>query len=85
MRPASQILNLNEWAIETTGLDGWWACIQFDRAVSWFGRYVESKLSEYEDGTQVHSLADLLGVENEKQDAKAFIAAFGGALRTVNT
>jgi hypothetical protein len=85
MRAASQILNLNEWAIETTGLDGWWACIQFDRAVSWFGRYVESKLSEYEDGKAVYSLVELLGEGDEQQDVHAFIAAFGGALRTVNT
>lgn len=80
------ILNLNQWALDTTGLDGWWAALQLDRAVSWFGRFVESALDEMRDGKPVHSLEELLGDEtNGEGDLQAFLTAFGGALRRINT
>lgn len=61
-KPASEILRLNEWALETTGLDGWWAAIQFDRAVCWLGRHVENKLLETDsNGRSQHRLEDILG------------------------
>lgn len=73
--------------METTGLDGWWAALQLDRAVSWFGRFVESALDEMDDGKPVHSLEELLGDSdtNGEGDLQAFLAAFGGALRSINT
>lgn len=77
-------MQVHEWALDTTGLDGWWAAVQFDRAVSWFGRYIESKLSEYEDGEPVYSLDELLDATPE-HDGRAFIQLFAGALGVVNT
>jgi hypothetical protein len=84
-RPASQILGINQWALETTGLDGWWAGLQLDRAVSWVGRYIESKLSEIEDGEPVHSLSDLLDTEDVVLDGKALVQHLSQALGVVNT
>lgn len=37
-----------------------WTALQFDNAVMTFGRHIEAKLSEFQDGRQVHNLRDLL-------------------------
>lgn len=57
--------------------------MQFDRAVSWFGRYVESKLSELDkDGKPLHTLDELLDTDtdtafNTPEGLAAFGALFG--------
>jgi len=65
---------------QTTGLDGWWVALQFDKAVVWFGRYVEAKCSETDDhGNHRHSLETLLGEKDTSanQSVQALIALFG--------
>lgn len=63
--PPSRLLNLRRWANEVThGLGGWWTCYQFDSAITWFGRYIENKLTETEtvgkETRQKYQLRDLL-------------------------
>lgn len=54
-------MNLKAWARKTSGFDGWWEALQFDRAVSWFGRYVEARLSETDSqGNYLYTLEDML-------------------------
>ena len=68
MRPASEILNLRAWARRKYRLDGWWASVQLDHAVTWVGRYVENKLMERDtEGHELYDLDVLLsdGSENE--------------------
>lgn len=61
MRPASEILNLREWVRRKYRLDGWWASIQLDHAVTWVGRYVENQLMERDtDGNTRYDLDALL-------------------------
>lgn len=84
MRPASQILKLRQWVQETSGFDGWWECFQLDRAVSWFGRYVENKLSKLDKtGHPIYRLEELLSID-DKADLKQTLAALGAALGTIN-
>lgn len=65
---------------ERTGFDGWWEALQLDRAVSWFGRYVESKLHETDKrGNPRYELEDLLADQqtNSQDGLKALAAMFG--------
>lgn len=79
-RAASEIVNLRQWVRERTGFDGWWEALQLDRAVSWFGRYVESKLSETDKkGNPRYQLEDVLADEqvNSVEGIQALAAMFG--------
>jgi len=87
MRPASQLLNLTAWVRREFGdwRDGWWECYQFDRAVSWLGRYVENKMSELNrDGEPMHTLEDLLAESDTTMNSReglAWLAAQFGVIR----
>lgn len=87
MRPASQILNLTHWVKSKHGewRDGWWECLQLDRAVSWLGRYVESKMSELDrDGNPVYTLEELLEDTDTTMNSReglAWLAAQFGVIR----
>jgi hypothetical protein len=68
------------------GLDGWYAAFLLDRAVTWFGRYVENKLMERDrNGKPVHTLEALLRDADEapRSDLHALVAALGGSARVV--
>lgn len=58
----SEQLELRAWFDEMTdGLSGWLLCDQVDRAVTFFGRHVESKLHETnESGQFVYTLEELI-------------------------
>jgi hypothetical protein len=60
---ASELLELRQWADrETNGLSGWLICFLFDRAVTFWGTYVEGKLNEVDKHTfqPLHTLDELL-------------------------
>lgn len=81
--PPSQQLNLLPWADEVThGLGGWWTCFQFDRAIVWFGRYVESRLSERHPDTHQPqwTLEELLD-PSKRKGLKEFKHDFAGFVR----
>jgi hypothetical protein len=83
-KPASEIVGVREWIQDEFGFDGWWEALQFDRAVSWFGRYMESALMEIDDkGNHVHSLRELLEDDDERwkmtgDDIRQLQRTFGG-------
>lgn len=87
MRPASQLLNLTAWVKREFGdwRDGWWECYQLDRAVSWFGRYVENKLSELDkDGNPIYTLEELLTDKDTRTNSPeglAWLAAQFGVIK----
>lgn len=60
-RAASDILRIREWVRETSGFDGWWEALQFDRAVTYAGRFIENKLNELDSkGHPRHTINELL-------------------------
>lgn len=61
-RPASDICDIATLADrETHGLAAWWTCYQFDRAVTWFGRWMDAKLAETDaDYKSKYTLSELL-------------------------
>jgi hypothetical protein len=73
-RSASDILNIAAWVERTYGFDGWWTAFQFNRAVTYFGRYIEAASMERDDKQQlVYTLDELLsyGVGGVMQTAIA--------------
>ena len=81
--PASLMLRVREWATAKTGLDGWWTALQFDRAVAWFGRHVESLLSETDEhGHTKHTLAEVLGDEPDTDEAMSWLTGMFGVINT---
>ena len=84
-KPPSDILNVRRLSDELTGLgdDDDWTCYQFDNAVTMFGRWVESKLSEYENGKPVYTLERLLSKEwnaIQYEDFKNLITSIAGGI-----
>lgn len=59
-----------------------WLCFCFDRAVTWFGRHVESKLQEFdkESGEFEYTLDDLLRDDDEVVDNMAELARMDALL-----
>jgi hypothetical protein len=69
--------------METTGLDGWWEAFQLDKAVSWFGRYVENKLNETDSrGRSRYTLDEILGTD--ASNAQKGLAELGAAFGVIN-
>lgn len=73
-------MELSAWADEMTqGLAGWFLCDQVDRAVTFFGRYIEAKLHETdENGKFIHTLEELLddrmrGLSDFKKDFPSLV------------
>lgn len=63
------------------GFDGWWECVQFDRAVTWFGRHVENKLMERDDnGRSLYTLEMILDIEPDEAQQRANFDAFAAML-----
>ena len=87
MRPASQLLNLTAWVQREFGdwRDGWWECYQFDRVVSWFGRYVENRMNELDkDGHPIYTLEELLTDKDTRTNSPeglAWLAAQFGVIK----
>lgn len=76
-------MNLTPWVRQAYSWDGWWTCLQFDLAVSWFGRYVESRLMERDSkGNAVTTLEDLLKDGGSSQNN--ILNQFASALKVVN-
>lgn len=66
------------WASQYLGLTDTWTAIQFDAAVSYFGRWVDNRLSEFEkDGSAKYRLEDLLADESKPVSLVEFFSAFG--------
>lgn len=64
----------------TYNLDGWWTCVQVDRAVSWAGRYIENRLAERDQqGHALYDLDSLLSQDeiNSPEAIRALMAMFG--------
>lgn len=47
-----------------------WTALQFDNAVMVFGRWVEGKLNEFQDGKPLHTLRDLLDMPLTMQEKR---------------
>ncbi len=76
-------MKISPWVQQTTGLEGWWVAVQFDRAVSWFGRYIESKLDERDQhGEPLYTLEGLL--QEPDVDNKSGIAALSAIFGVIN-
>jgi hypothetical protein len=58
------------WASDILGCDDWFTAHQFNAAVSWFGRYVENRLHEYDDKAKrpKYSLEELLSPDPLPQE-----------------
>jgi hypothetical protein len=73
----SSLLGINEWASELTGMDDTWTALQFDNAVTLFGRFIENKLEETDSkGKYVNKLSDLL--DDKPRTIQDFAKQFGG-------
>lgn len=76
-QPPSVILRLNEWVENTYQMDGWWTCIQFDRAVTYLGGWVDNKLLERDEkGHAIYTLEQLLA-EKDTSSAASFLELVG--------
>lgn len=72
-------MRLNQWVETRYGMDGWWTCMQFDRAVLYLGNWVDAKLLERDqEGHQVYTLDDLL-YETDANTDDAFLRLVGYA------
>lgn len=60
-----------------------WTALQFDNAVMVFGRWVESKLNEFSDGRQVHTLRELLDIPLTPQEKRDMNRAALAGLRVL--
>ena len=84
---ASEIAGVGAWVQAAYGFDPWWTCFCFDNAVTRFGGWVESQLSQYDDkGRPRYSLRQLLapdfepgrGRKLEGKEAEAVLLQFFG-------
>ncbi len=66
-KPASEVVKVQDFLIETIGREDRYAELCFDEAVYLFGKIVEGKLAETDKkGRAKHKLADLLRDEDDK-------------------
>jgi hypothetical protein len=88
-QPASDILALDDFCEELTGLPGpdeltaW----QFNNAIEYFGRWIDGKANELDkDGQFVHSINDLLdGKTLTPSKVNAIMGMFGGEMISLET
>jgi len=60
VRP-SEFVGLREWVQHTFGWDDYWACLQFDMAVTHFGTLIENKLNEVDGkGKAIYKIEQIL-------------------------
>jgi len=72
-------MKIRQWVRETSGFDGWWESLQFDRAVTYAGRFIENKLNELDSkGNHTHTMEELLGENTNNQQA-----GFAGLMATL--
>lgn len=61
----SDLLGIPEWTTELFGEPCLWTAYQFDRAVVYLSRWIESKLSEVDkQGKPIYQLEDLLSQQH---------------------
>lgn len=68
------------------GNNGYWASLQLDNAVIWFGRYISNKLMETDPNTHkyIYTLEGLLGDTRKRSLKDGVIEAaskYGGGLK----
>lgn len=72
-------MKISEWVEQKYKMDGWWAGIQFDKYITWFGTKIENLLSEFDpkSGKPVHTLDKLLFEEEEKPNIVGYLSNLG--------
>lgn len=70
--PASQTLQIDDWASRITGMPDMWTSLMFDTAVSVFGRHIEAKLGEIDEDTKEPkwTLRQLLDLPIDKEELR---------------
>lgn len=79
-RAPSEIVRVREWASQMMGFEDTWTPYQFDRAVVWFGIWVENHLAERDkQGKPIHTLDTLLDADKPmvKAGLEFLMANFG--------
>lgn len=77
MGKPSDVYGMPTWVENEFGLDGWWTCYQFDKAITLWGNWVQNRLLERDKNHQPLYTLDMLISENpRKAQAEAFFGAF---------